>query len=59
MNNSRNKTDYELIAELYRVTPAAVRKAIQRREIYPHSKFVTAYDKLQKGKLKTLKTLAA
>ncbi|OSZ79291.1 hypothetical protein CAP35_13845 [Chitinophagaceae bacterium IBVUCB1] len=59
MNKGKNKTDYQLIAETFNVSPEAVRQALKRRRSYPNNNLVKAYDRLQKTKMSTLRKMVA
>lgn len=45
------KTDYQLLADKFKVSVWAVKQALKTRERYPNNRLVIAYDKLQGAKL--------
>lgn len=58
MRKRRYKSDYELVAGVHGVTPAAVKKAVDRQNSYPNNRLVKTFNKLQKAKSNALKNVA-
>lgn len=56
-HKTKPKTDYQLIAERYKVSVWAVKQALKTRDRYPNNRLVKAYDVLQAAKLKAVKEM--
>lgn len=54
MIKRKHKTDYQLIADAYKVSVYAVKRALERREEFPNNRLLKAYEKLQAAKLEAV-----